>query len=76
MMMHGRNSIKSFLMLLQIRLTSSYEIYAHVLFNLMGSLGFFIDLILLAALLPWESTEPLTEMSTTELLCGVKAAGT
>ena len=39
------------------------------------SLEFFIDIILLAALWPWRSTHPLTEMSTRNISWGVKAAG-
>jgi len=41
----------------------------------MVSLGLFIDVILLATLWPWESTQPLTEMSTRNISWGVKAAG-
>ena len=37
--------------------------------------NFFIDIILPAALLPWGSTQPLTEMSTRNISWGVKAAG-
>jgi hypothetical protein len=40
----------------------------------MVSLEFFIDIILPAALLPWGSTQPLTEMSTSNLSWGVKVA--
>ena len=42
---------------------------------LMVSLEFFIDTILPAALWSWGSTQPLTEMSTRNISCGVKAAG-
>jgi hypothetical protein len=41
----------------------------------MVSLEFFIHIILLIALWPWESTQPLTERSTRSISWGVKAAG-
>jgi len=41
----------------------------------MVSMEFFIDIILVAALWPWGLTQPLTEMSTGNISCGVKAAG-
>ena len=41
----------------------------------MVSLEFFIDIILPAALCPWGSTQPLTEMSTRNISWGIKAAG-
>jgi hypothetical protein len=45
----------------------------HVRFQ-MGSLGFFIDLILPAALQPPKSTQPLTEMRTRDLAWAVLEA--
>ena len=41
----------------------------------MVSMELFIDIILLAALWPWGSTQPLTEISTRNISMGVKAAG-
>jgi len=41
----------------------------------MMSLEFFIDIILPAALWPWESTQPPTEMSTRNISWWIKAAG-
>jgi hypothetical protein len=42
---------------------------------LMLPLEFFIDVILLATLWPWELTQPPTEMRTRNISWGVKAAG-
>jgi hypothetical protein len=41
----------------------------------MVSMEFFIDIILLVAVWPWGLTQPVTEMSTNNNSCGVKAAG-
>jgi hypothetical protein len=41
----------------------------------MLSLELLIDIILLGALCPWSSTQPVTEMSTRDDSWGVKAAG-